>query len=77
MVKEMHSENLNSIDVAKFMLAILVVAAHVHPFPFKNNIYVLLLNLAVPFFLLCTGYLIQKKSDETKNELTVVKIILL
>lgn len=55
----------NAIDLAKFIMAIVVVAIHTHPLEYCSNQYILALynniTLAVPFFFLTSGFLLGKK----------------
>ena len=55
-----------AMDIAKFVMAILVVALHTKPFASLNNEYVNVLfnaivSLAVPFFFMCTGFLLENR----------------
>lgn len=63
-----HKERYNSIDVAKFLMAIVVVAIHTGPLygcdiPLFNNIYSFFTKSAVPFFFISSGFLLAKKMD--------------
>ena len=65
--------NYNSIDLAKFICAIMVVSIHVAPFGKAESESILsLLNyffqqyisrLAVPFFFVCSGFFLFKKTS--------------
>ena len=52
-----HRDNL--IDIAKFIASILVIAIHTGVFSETNMVvwqFDLIARLAVPFFVVCTGY---------------------
>jgi len=60
--------NHNSIDLFKFIMAFVVVAIHTAPLVVCENeiitkAYYFLIELAVPFFFLSTGYLLGLKMD--------------
>lgn len=64
--------NYNSIDLAKFFAAILVIMIHVQPFGRSNSYPIIVLNycvqnwlarIAVPFFFVCSGFLLYKKTN--------------
>lgn len=62
----MNRENHNSIDLVKFIMAIVVVAIHTRPLadfqvPILLDFYQKFVRLAVPFFFVATGYLISLK----------------
>lgn len=62
-------ENFNSIDAFKWIMAILVVAIHTQPFILCTNrgfmgLYNNLIELAVPFFFVSSGYLLFRKFDK-------------
>lgn len=54
-------QNLQSVDLCKFFMSMVVVAIHIHPFEGYDqsiviDIYDWVCGMAVPFFFLCTGY---------------------
>ena len=58
----------NGIDLFKFIMAVVVVAIHTHPFENCTNsdflkIYELMVNMAVPFFFLASGYFLGMKMN--------------
>lgn len=66
-------EKYNSIDLAKFIFAIFVIAIHTHPFEIYNGqkwmeIYNTIVNLSVPFFFIVTGFLLSKKIEMSQSE---------
>lgn len=70
-----HINKKNSIDLVKFIMALAVVAIHTDPLIncFNRNIleiYNQIVNLAVPFFFLASGYLlaIRMTSNFSSNE---------
>lgn len=69
----MKEERLNSIDLFKFLMAIVVVAIHTNPFDKCTNVLVnetviVIEDMAVPFFFLASGYFIAKKWGNTSKE---------
>lgn len=62
-------KNSNSIDLFKFIMAFAVVAIHTRPFIGDDGtvyeIYDSLVNLAVPFFFLSSGFLLMKRMDNS------------
>ena len=63
----------NSIDLGKFIMSIVVVAIHTHPLensnaPLLDKIYEIIVNCAVPFFFISTGFLLQNKMSQLKTE---------
>lgn len=77
-VKSLVSKQNNSIDLAKFIFAILVVAIHVSPFGSGQSEIIGFLNfflrdyvarLAVPFFFIASGYFLFKKTDINNFEI--------
>lgn len=61
--------NYNSIDLVKFIMAFAVIAIHTHPLEFCQNeiilsIYTNIIEMAVPFFFLASGFFLEKKSKE-------------
>lgn len=65
-------QNYNCIDLAKFICAILVVTGHVPPFGVPDEIGIIaylnfgvqdyLARIAVPFFMVCSGFFLYNKS---------------
>lgn len=79
-------KNYNSLDLVKFLMAIVVIAIHTHPFEHfsiinNSKFYSLLRNIAVPFFFISSGYLTFLKSDGDlytfldKLYLTIIKYV--
>lgn len=69
------SEKYNSIDLVKFIMAIFVVSIHTRPFINYSdgkflNIYGRIVELAVPFFFLASGFFlaIRMKSDFNRKK---------
>ena len=67
-----NKKNFESIDLMKFLCAILVVGIHISPFGNSDCITIKLLNfgikqyiarIAIPFFFMCTGFLVFRKTD--------------
>lgn len=76
----MKKNNINNekIDLLKYFFSLCVVAIHIHPINGDSSsilfrIYLSILELAVPFFLCCTGYFIQNKMLKNNDELDVLK----
>ncbi|MBR4026765.1 MAG: acyltransferase family protein [Lachnospiraceae bacterium] len=70
----------NSIDVVKFIMAIAVIAIHTCPLVNCNNkntltIYNNIVNMAVPFFFLASGYLLSIKLSfpYNLNDMLIIK----
>lgn len=66
-------KNYNSIDLVKFIMAILVIAIHTHPLEgctnnFINSLYQSVVNCAVPFFFIVTGFFLGKQLNEPYSE---------
>lgn len=66
----MNTKNYNSIDVAKLFMAVCVVAIHTDPLygcagGFGLDLFNQVISWAVPFFFICTGFLIGKHIDLT------------
>lgn len=58
------SNHLDSIDVLKFVLALMVVLIHVNPFPECVNVFVMpVLRLAVPLFFVISAFFFFRKID--------------
>ena len=71
-------KNYNSIDLAKFVCAILVVMIHVAPFGESANSTIVTLNFAVrkclartavPFFFIASGFFLYRKTSFKKFEI--------
>ncbi|MBP3624064.1 MAG: hypothetical protein J6J19_08360 [Oscillospiraceae bacterium] len=65
----------NSIDLFKFVMALCVVAIHTNPMvncsdSFLNRLYENMVNSAVPFFFLSSGYLLAKRIGWPYNQLS-------
>lgn len=61
--------NLNGLDLVKFIMAIFVVSIHTNPVAdctnsILNDSFDILTSCAVPFFFLCSGYLLARKFSE-------------
>ena len=72
MESSLKKQSYNSLDIAKLLMAICVVAIHTHPLEnvstqWVNAIYESIVTLAVPFFFLCSGFLLAKKMIEPYN----------
>ncbi|GAA4142019.1 hypothetical protein GCM10022216_22550 [Sphingobacterium kyonggiense] len=63
--------NFNGLDLFKFVMAFLVVAIHVIPTidttSLFNSLFQTILNTAVPFFFITTGYLLEMKIERRGN----------
>lgn len=72
-------KNYNNINLFKYIFAVIVVAIHIHPFnmitnePIKNFIDYIG-YLAVPFFMITTGFFLGKKKKEN-FDLEIKKLI--
>ena len=69
--------NYPAIDVAKFILAIFIVAAHSDPMKYCTNqvaltLYRCVVQSAVPFFFLAAGFLLAKRADAKSVDLRSV-----
>lgn len=64
----MNSRNINSLDIAKFVAAILVVAIHANPFRGVANTVIIegFARLAVPFFFIASAYLFFRRNPDAK-----------
>lgn len=77
---KVNKQQYNSIDLVKFLMAFAVIAIHTCPLNHCKNelvlsIYNNLVNIAVPFFFLASGYLLSRKitfSDEV-TDIAVIK----
>lgn len=63
-----------SFDLVKWLMAICVIAIHTHPLERINNsiilsIYNFIVDLAVPFFFIVSGFLLFSKMEERYNSL--------
>ena len=63
-----NTKSYNSIDLMKFLMALVVVSIHTEPFWYTTNLSLLyavetLRNIAVPFFFIATGFLLVKKEE--------------
>lgn len=70
----------NNIDLIKFIMAFAVIAIHTRPLeyypnPIINALYINLVELAVPFFFLSSGYLLSKKMNYplTESDIYIIK----
>lgn len=66
-------EKFNSIDLSKFMLAIVVVAFHTNPFvncksSLINEIVMTIADMTVPFFFMASGYFLALGWGETSQQ---------
>ena len=73
-MKSNEIKSFSCIDIMKFIMAIFVVAIHTNPFVNFQNQYISrffnnLFQVAVPFFFLATGFLLQKKMECLTKEL--------
>lgn len=73
-------KNFESIDIMKFLCAILVVAIHISPLGSNDSTIAKLFNygiqhylarIAVPFFFMCTGFLVFRKTELESFSITV------
>lgn len=77
----MKSQNYNSIDLLKFIMAICVVAIHTQPLvnctnEFLVRIYDGIINCAVPFFFLASGFLLAIKLEwpfDSQKSICIIK----
>ncbi len=72
MNKTATKSNKNIFDLVKFIMALCVVAIHTHPLenvqiPIVQSIFDTVFSLAVPFFFLCSGYLLAGKMQGDYN----------
>lgn len=68
----MRSKEIKIIDCIKFIYAICIVGIHTEPFVNINNAVNfifsnIIFRLAVPFFVVCSGYFIGRRSDYKKD----------
>lgn len=63
---------LNGVDVAKFVMALAVVAIHVQPAYYDGQVYpdgfVWFIRLAVPFFFIGSGYLVGRRMESVEDD---------
>ena len=67
--------NLNGLDALKFIMALFVVAIHVHPFinyPFINSVCTPFMSSAVPVFFLISAFLLFRKLHISTNEIQIL-----
>ena len=58
----------NSIDIIKFIMAFAVIAAHTHPLEQnENELYSLVIRMAVPIFFLASGFFLAMKIQNAKD----------
>ena len=76
------SASYNSIDLVKFFLSLFVCAIHIAPFNptscelfkyFSFGIQQYLARLAVPFFFICSGFFLFRKTNHTEHKNDIVK----
>ena len=71
----MEKVKINSLDIAKFIMAIFVICLHTHPFrsiePFP--LFEIITNSAVPFFFMASAFLLFQKFYHSKMDLTIIK----
>lgn len=73
---ESRQTNYNGLDLGKFLMAIVVVAMHTHPFTYCSNQVVLgiwnnIKSLAVPFFFVTTSWLFFSSRDDIYSEICI------
>lgn len=76
--KKANTGSFAGLDLVKFVMAIVVIAIHTHPFEDMVNeplYYSILRRCAVPFFFLCTGFFIGKKLNSDSRIFQQKKII--
>ncbi|MDE5697189.1 MAG: acyltransferase [Lachnospiraceae bacterium] len=66
-------EKFNSIDLFKFLMAIVVVAFHTNPFvhcksTLVNEIVIMIADMSVPFFFMASGYLLAVRWGDTRQQ---------
>lgn len=76
-------EHFSSLDLFKFLLAIMVIAFHTNPFeqcqiPLIDEIAIVLADVTVPFFFCISGFLLARKWGRTKEErqTKIIKILI-
>lgn len=72
-------KNWNSIDLTKFVFAIVVIAIHTNPLEGCSNAFIIAIyecvaRMAVPFFFISSGYLLSKKMIYPFSETDLGKI---
>lgn len=78
-IKNNSIKTYNSIDLAKFIMAVAVIAIHTNPTQNSrnqiiNNLYENVICMAVPFFFLATGYLLAKRMDDTNDKSNILLV---
>ena len=64
----------NTIDIFKFIMAIFVIAIHTNLMNTDQYpLYSLLVKCAVPYYFMCTGFLLMNKIKKEKSELFIIK----
>lgn len=66
-------EKFNSIDLFKFLMAIVVVVFHTNPFvhcesTLVNQIVIGIADISVPFFFMASGYLLAVRWGDTRQQ---------
>ena len=65
-------KNYNSLDLAKFICAVMIICAHFAAewghFPTKIDYIFSIYIIAVPFFFTCSGFLFFAKLNRTRRE---------
>lgn len=66
-------KEFKGIDIAKFVMAVLVVAIHTHPFERVDNpafikIWDVIVSVAVPYFFIASGFFLFKKVDKEPDQ---------
>ena len=76
-------EHFSSLDLFKFLLAIMVIAFHTNPFeqcqiPLIDEIAIVLVDVTVPFFFCISGFLLARKWGRKKEErqTKIIKILI-
>lgn len=74
-IKEQAGSVYKGIDCMKFVMALLVIVLHTHPFYGINDTWNFITadvlgRLAVPFFFAATGFLLEKKIQKNRQEQT-------
>lgn len=70
----MINKKINSLDVAKFIMAILVICLHTYPLKKFEPLplFSIITNIAVPFFFIASSYLLFKKFFNSNNNLVII-----
>ena len=75
-----HYENFKGIDFIKFIMSIVVVAIHTHPFKssgaiiFQESWYIIM-KLAVPYLFIASGFLLFSKVENANDYASQLDII--